>query len=79
MDVKVYSAPTCPWCSKVKSYLVRKGVEFIDIDISSNREAAVEMVDKTKQMGVPVVQIGSEYVVGFDPARIDELLAAEEE
>jgi len=74
MDVKVYSTPTCPWCSKVKSYLVGKGIDFLEIDVSSNREAAMEMAWKTKQMGVPVVQIGDEYIVGYDPARIEELL-----
>jgi glutaredoxin-like YruB-family protein len=77
MIVKVFSTPTCPWCTKVKDYLANKGVEFEPIDVSANREAAMEMVRKTKQMGVPVTQIGEEYVIGYDTARLDELLSSE--
>jgi glutaredoxin-like YruB-family protein len=77
MIVKVFSTPTCPWCTKVKDYLANKGVEFETIDVSANREAAMEMVRKTKQMGVPVTQIGEEYVIGYDTARLDELLSSE--
>jgi glutaredoxin 3 len=73
--VKVYSTPTCPWCVKVKDYLKSKDVEFDNIDVSSDREAAMAMVKKTGQMGVPVVNIGEIYIVGFDQARIDEELS----
>ncbi len=57
---------------------MKKGIQFEYIDVSANREAAMEMVRKTKQMGVPVTQIGEEFVVGYDTARIDELLAKTE-
>lgn len=72
--VKVYSTPTCPWCVKAKDYLKSINVDFVDVDVSKDREAAMEMVRKTRQMGVPVVQIGSTYIVGFDKAAIDEAL-----
>lgn len=73
--VKVYSTPTCPWCVKLKDYLTSKKVEFENIDVSTDREAAMEMVKKTGQMGVPVALIGEAYIVGFDQAKIDEELS----
>lgn len=72
--VKVYSTPTCPWCVKLKDYLKSRNVDFEDIDVSADRAAAMEMVKKTGQMGVPVALIGDVYIVGFDQARIDEEL-----
>ncbi|MCD6183511.1 MAG: NrdH-redoxin [Thermovirga sp.] len=72
--VKVYSTSTCPWCVKAKDYLKSINVDFADVDVSKDREAAMEMVRKTRQMGVPVVQIGSTYIVGFDKEAIDEAL-----
>ena len=73
--VKVYSTPTCPWCVKLKDYLKSQNVDFENIDVSADREAAMDMVKKTGQMGVPVTLIGEIYIVGFDKARIDEELA----
>ena len=73
--IRVYSTSTCPWCTKAKEYLAKKGVSFETVDVSADREAAMEMVKKTKQMGVPVVQIGERYIVGYDTKSIDEELA----
>jgi glutaredoxin 3 len=73
--VKVYSTPTCPWCVKMKDYLKSQKVDFENVDVSADREAAMDMVKKTGQMGVPVALIGDVYIVGFDKARIDEELA----
>ena len=75
MTVKVYSTQTCPWCDKAKDYLKGKGVAFDVVDVGADRAAAMEMVKKTKQMGVPVVQIGERYIVGYDTKAIDEELA----
>ena len=75
MTVKVYSTPTCPWCIKVKQYLKEKNIEFEDIDVSINQEAAQEMITKSGQSGVPVVDIDGKIVVGFDKGAIDEALA----
>ncbi|MDD2453101.1 glutaredoxin domain-containing protein [Aminivibrio sp.] len=69
--IKVFSTKTCPWCTKVKEYLQNKGVEFETVDVSANREAAMEMVKKTGQMGVPVTQIGEKYIIGYNPEAID--------
>ncbi|MDD4365677.1 MAG: glutaredoxin domain-containing protein [Synergistales bacterium] len=77
MTVKVYSTQTCPWCDKAKDYLKGKGVAFDVVDVGADRAAAMEMVKKTRQMGVPVVQIGERYIVGFDVRAIDGALADE--
>ena len=73
--IRVYSTSTCTWCTKAKEYLENNGVSFETVDVSADREAAMEMVKKTKQMWVPVVQIGERYIVGYDTKAIDEELA----
>lgn len=72
--VTVYSTPTCPYCHKVKAFLKESNVEFEDIDVSQNQEKAKEMVDKTGQMGVPVIDVEGEFVVGFDKEKIKSAL-----
>ena len=72
--VMVYSTQTCPWCTRVKDYLNSKNIAFEHIDVSSDREKAEEMVRKSGQQGVPVLDIDGEIIVGFDQAKIDKLL-----
>ena len=73
--VLVYSTPTCPYCKRVKDYLTQKGVSFSDYNVAEDREKAKEMIDKSKQMGVPVIIIDDDVVVGFNQAKLDSLLA----
>ncbi len=73
-NVTVYSTPTCPWCTRAKSYLKEIGVAYEDKDVSVDVAAAREMVKLSGQMGVPVVSIDGNVVVGFDKKKIDELL-----
>ena len=73
-QIKVYSTPTCPYCKMAKQYLASKNVVFQDVDVSQDQAAADEMVKKSGQMGVPVIDIDGQLVVGFDRQRIDELL-----
>lgn len=73
-NVTVYSTPTCPYCHQAKDYLSRKGVQFTDHNVAADTEARDEMVRKSGQLGVPVIDIGGEIVVGFKPAKLDELL-----
>ena len=73
--VLVYSTPTCPYCKRVKDYLTQKGVAFSDYNVAEDREKAKEMIDKSKQMGVPVIVVGDDVVVGFNQAKLDSLLA----
>jgi glutaredoxin 3 len=74
MTVKVYSTPTCGWCAAVKKYLAFKNVAYEDIDVSKNPDAAMEMVRKSGQRGVPVLDIDGNIFVGFDQESIDRLI-----
>lgn len=73
-SVKVYSTPSCPFCIRAKQFLKDNNIEFEDIDVSSDQAAGKEMVDKSGQMGVPVLEIDGEIVVGFDKEKITQLL-----
>ena len=75
-NVVVYSTPTCPYCKMVKEYLSQKGITYTEHDLSADYNKAREMVQKTGQMGVPVVIIDDNVVIGFNRAKIDELLAS---
>ena len=72
--VTIYSTPTCPYCIKTKQFLKDNNVNFEDIDVSSNQEKAQEMIDKSGQMGVPVLDIEGEIIVGFDKGKIEQAL-----
>jgi len=72
--VKVYSTPTCPWCIRAKQFLKENNVVFQDVDVSSDKQAADEMMQKTGQMGVPVIDIEGQIIVGFDKERIKQAL-----
>ena len=74
-SVVVYSTPTCPFCVRAKQYLKDNKIQFEDIDVSENQEKAQEMIKKSGQMGVPVLEIGTKIIVGFDKDKIKEALA----
>ena len=76
MTVKVYSTPTCPWCTRAKEYLKSKNVTFDDLDVSKDRDAGAEMIRKSGQRGVPVLDIDGNIIVGFDQKTIDKLINA---
>ncbi len=73
-EVIVYSTTTCPFCVMVKDWLKTKGVAFDDINVGTDKEKAAEMIKKSGQMGVPVVDVGGEIIIGFDQKRIEEAL-----
>jgi len=74
MTVKVYSTPSCPWCHKAKEFFKENNVAFDDVDVSEDVAAAQEMVQKSGQMGVPVIDLNGEIIVGFDVQRLTELM-----
>ena len=77
MEVKVYSTPTCPYCHMLKNWLKEKKVPFVDVDVSKDQKAAMEMVSRSGQMGVPQTLInGKKVVIGFDPEAIEKELKA---
>ena len=69
-SVKVYSTATCPWCIQVKQFLKANKIEFQNLDVSVDQLAADEMMAKTGQMGVPVLDIDGEIIIGFDVEKI---------
>lgn len=73
--ITVYSTQTCPYCYMAKDYLKAKGIPYRDVDVGADRKAAQEMVSKSGQMGVPVLDIGGEIIVGFDREKIDAQIA----
>jgi glutaredoxin-like YruB-family protein len=73
-NVIVYSTPTCPYCTMAKQYLLAKGVKFLEYDVSVDRKKAKEMVEKSGQMGVPVLEINGRIIIGFDRNLIDQAL-----
>ena len=72
--VRVFSAPVCPYCVALKQFLKEHDVEFEEVDVSQDRNALEEMIRKSGQMGVPVVEINNQIVVGFDREKISKLL-----
>lgn len=73
-NVTVYSTPTCPYCIYTKEYFKANNVSFNDVDVSRDRSKAEEMVKKSGQMGVPVIDIDGNILVGFQPDEFDKLL-----
>ncbi|MHB9037438.1 MAG: glutaredoxin family protein [Armatimonadota bacterium] len=74
-NVAVYSTPTCPYCRQAKDYLKEKGVEFTDYNVATDLDARNAMVQKSGQLGVPVIDVDGHIVVGFNRQKIDELIA----
>jgi glutaredoxin 3 len=73
-NVKVYSTPSCPYCIMAKQFFAENNIQFEDADVSANASLAQEMISKSGQMGVPVIEIDGQIVVGFNKAKIKELL-----
>ncbi len=74
-NVLIYSTPTCHFCHAAKDFFTANNVAFQDFNVATDLEKRKEMVDMTGQMGVPVIRIGDDVIVGFDEAKIKELLA----
>lgn len=72
--VIIFTTPTCSFCNAAKKYLRERGVPFKDVDVSRDPAAARDMVRRSGQQGVPVLDIGGKIVVGFDRPKIDKLL-----
>ena len=76
--VKIYSTPTCGFCNLAKQFFDSKNVEYEEFNVSEDQDKAQEMVEKSGQMGVPVIEIttekGTELIIGFQEEKITELL-----
>jgi len=74
VPIKVYTTPACPYCTILKEFLKRNNVEFEEIDVAANRDAALEMIAKSGQIGVPVIDIDGTIVIGYNETAIRERL-----
>jgi len=72
--IRVFSTPACPYCVTLKEYLKQHNIEFEDIDVSEDMKAQKEMIEKSEQMGVPVVEIDGQIIIGFDREKISKIL-----
>lgn len=76
--VQIYSTPSCHFCHMAKDFFKEKNVEFEDFNVAENQDKRKEMIDKSGQMGVPVIVIGNNIIVGFNKPKIVELLGITE-
>ena len=74
MMVKVYSTPNCPWCHKTKEFLSENNISYEDINVAENEDARNEMIEKSGQMGVPVIDINGRIIIGYDVEQIRKAL-----
>lgn len=75
VKVLVYSTNTCPWCIRAKEFLKKNKVDYKEVNVAEDQKAAQFMIEKTQQMGVPVIQVGNEFVIGFDEPKLRILLS----
>lgn len=75
IPVTIYSTPTCHFCHMAKEFFDANKVTYTDFNVATDLEKRREMIEKSGQMGVPVIVIGEELTVGFDQDRLKELLA----
>jgi len=68
--IRIFSTPSCPYCKMAKQFLTSVSIPFEDVDVSENEEAANEMIEKSGQMGVPVIDIDGKFVVGFNKSEL---------
>jgi glutaredoxin-like YruB-family protein len=73
--VTIYSTPTCHFCHAAKDFFTEHNVAYTEHDVAADLEKRQEMVEMTGQMGVPVIRIGDDVIVGFDEDKVKELLA----
>ena len=74
MTIIIYTIPSCQWSTKAKAYLTKKKLDFEEKDTTEDKLARKEIIDVSGQVGTPVLKIGSEIIVGFNPTLIDAAL-----
>jgi glutaredoxin 3 len=73
-QVTIYSTPVCHFCESAKEFFKENNVEYTEYDVAADADKRQEMIDMTGQMGVPVIQIGQDIVIGFDEEKVKEVL-----
>ncbi len=79
MRVTLYSTPTCPYCKLTKDFLEDRSIEYVEVDVSADPSKANEMVKKSGQMGVPVVEVEGKVIVGWNKSALEEALGLKAE
>ena len=74
MSVKIYTTPSCVYCKMTKDFFQSNRVQYQELNVAADAKARDEMIQKSGQLGVPVTEIDGQIVVGFDRARLSELL-----
>jgi glutaredoxin 3 len=74
-NVTIYSTPTCHFCHAAKDFFTANKIAFTDYNVGTDLAKRKEMIDKSGQMGVPVIEVGNKIIVGFDEEKLKELLA----
>jgi len=74
--VTIYSTPVCHFCHLAKDYFTENNIAYTEYDVASDQAKRAEMIDLSGQMGVPVIVIGDDLIIGFDEAKVKEILAA---
>ena len=73
-SVTIYSTPVCHYCHAAKEFFAEHDIAFTEHDVAADLEKRQEMIEMTGQMGVPVIRIGDDVVIGFDEDKVKELL-----
>jgi glutaredoxin 3 len=74
-NITIYSTPVCTFCQMAKEYFKEKGLEYTEHNVGADLDKRKEMIDKSGQMGVPVIDIDGKILVGFDKAELESALA----
>ena len=72
--VIIYSTPTCVYCKSAKDFFKANNVKYTEVDVAADAVKRKEMIEKSGQMGVPVIEVGEDIVVGFDKGTLSQLL-----
>ena len=78
MSITLYSTPSCPYCKLVKEYLVEQKLAYTEMDVSQDNDAIQKMVRLSGQMGVPVIDINGQIIVGWNKSALEEVIKAQQ-
>jgi glutaredoxin-like YruB-family protein len=74
VKIKIYTISTCPWCKKTKEFFKDHNIKYKEVDVAKNPKAAKEMIEKSGQTGVPIIEINGEIITGFDVKKLKKVL-----
>ncbi|HEV8289845.1 MAG TPA: glutaredoxin family protein [Candidatus Norongarragalinales archaeon] len=73
-NVKIYTTPTCVYCKMAKEFFKKNNIKWTEVDVSADEKEAQKMIEKSGQMGVPVIEVDSNVIIGFDKPKLSRLL-----